>query len=82
MSQQTDSKRSTAAATKLAREVFLRAYLNDRDMKVIPWNEIWGLLRAAKMRGHTPMIDTFYDALFKEARFDDNGAWTPSTKKS
>jgi hypothetical protein len=28
------------------------------------------------MRGNTPMIDTFYDTLFKEARFDDTGAWT------
>jgi hypothetical protein len=67
--------------TKLSRETFLRAYMNDRELKVIPWNEIWNLLQSAKMRGHTPMIDTFYDTLFKEARFDDKGAWTKSLTK-
>jgi hypothetical protein len=77
-----ESSAAPAFATRLSREDFLRAYMNDRELKRIPWKEIWELLRTAKMRGNTPMIDTFYDTLFKEARFDDTGAWTkPLTKK-
>lgn len=72
----------TAPQPKISREAFLRAYLSDLEMKVMPWQELWALLRHAKMRGHTPMIDSFYDALFREARFDDKGAWTPATKQS
>ena len=49
-------------------------------MTMMPWNELWGLLRDAKARGHTPMIDSFYDQLFREARFDDKGAWTPAKR--
>ena len=46
-------------------------------MTVIPWRDIWGSLALAKLRGHTKMIDLFYDTLFKEALFDDRGAWSP-----
>ena len=79
---QAEIKSIPSPSPKLSREAFLRAYMNDRDMKVIPWNEIWGLLQTANMRGHTPMIDSFYDALFKEARFDDHGAWTERRKNN
>lgn len=72
---------SSAPNLKLSREAFLRAYMSDLEMKVIPWEELWTLLRNARMRGHTPMIDSFYEALFREARFDDTGAWTPATKQ-
>jgi hypothetical protein len=44
-------------------------------MKLIPWADIWTSLRVAKIRGNGEMIEVFYDTLFKEAIFDDNGAW-------
>jgi len=34
------------------------------------------------MRGNGEMIEVFYDALFKEAVFDDRGAWSWDLKKS
>ena len=46
-------------------------------MAVIPWRNIWGPLSLAKLRGHTQMVDVFYETLFKEALFDDRGAWSP-----
>jgi hypothetical protein len=46
-------------------------------MAVIPWRDIWGPLTLAKLRGSTQMIDVFYDTLFREALFDDRGAWSP-----
>ena len=46
-------------------------------MIVIPWRNIWGTLSLARLRGDTQMIDVFYDILFKEALFDDRGAWSP-----
>jgi hypothetical protein len=50
-------------------------------MKLIPWRDIWGPLSAAKMRGNRRMIEVFYDTLFKDAVFDDRGAWSIETKK-
>ena len=46
-------------------------------MKVIPWRQIWASLALAQLRGHTQMIDVFYDTLFREALFDDRGVWSP-----
>ena len=48
---------------------------NHIRMKLIPWEDIWTSLRVAKIRGNGEMIEVFYDTLFKEAIFDDNGAW-------
>lgn len=45
-------------------------------MKLIPWEDIWTTLRVARIRGNGEMIDVFYDTLFKEAVFDDDGAWS------
>lgn len=45
-------------------------------MKLIPWEEIWTSLRAARIRGQGEMIEVFYETLFKEAVFDDAGAWS------
>ncbi len=45
-------------------------------MKLIPWADIWSSLRGAKIRGHGEMIEVFYETLFKEAVFDDDGAWS------
>ena len=53
---------------------------NHIRMKLIPWTDIWTSLRVAKIRGNGEMIEVFYDTLFKEAIFDDNGAWAPDIK--
>ena len=45
-------------------------------MKLIPWGDVWKFLRTARFRGHGEMIEVFYDTLFKEAVFDDRGAWS------
>jgi hypothetical protein len=45
-------------------------------MKLIPWGEVWKSLRTARFRGNGEMIEVFYDTLFKEAVFDDHGAWS------
>jgi hypothetical protein len=49
------------------------AYLG---MKLIPWNEIWTSLTTARIRGNGEMVQVFYETLFKEAVFDDRGAWS------
>jgi hypothetical protein len=48
---------------------------NREAMTLIPWKDIWSLLKVAKHRGNDEMVEVFYDTLFKEAVFDDNGAW-------
>ena len=45
-------------------------------MKLIPWGDVWKSLRTARFRGNGEMIQVFYDTLFKEAVFDDRGAWS------
>lgn len=55
---------------------------NDRPTKLIPWEDIWTSLRVARMRGNGEMIEVFYDALFKEAVFDDQGAWSWELKRN
>jgi len=44
-------------------------------MTLIPWEDIWTSLKIARHRGNGEMVAVFYDTLFKEAVFDDNGAW-------
>lgn len=51
------------------------------SMKLIPWEDIWTSLRVARIRGNGEMIAVFYDTLFKEAVFDDDGAWAFNQKK-
>jgi len=48
---------------------------NREAMRLIPWKDIWSSLKVAKSCGNGEMIEVFYDTLFKEAVFDDNGAW-------
>ena len=55
---------------------------HSRPAKLIPWEDIWTSLRIARMRGNGEMIEVFYDVLFKEAVFDDRGAWSWDLKKS
>jgi len=35
----------------------------------------------ARIRGDGKMIEVFYDTLFKDAVFDDRGAWSIETKR-
>lgn len=53
---------------------------NDPSMKLIPWSDIWTSLKVAKIRGNGEMIEMFYATLFKEALFDDRGAWALNIK--
>ena len=55
---------------------------HSRPAKLIPWEDIWTSLRVARVRGNGEMIEVFYDVLFKEAVFDDQGAWSWDLKKS
>ena len=50
-------------------------------MKLIPWRDIWKSLSVARIRGDGKMIEVFYDTLFKDAVFDDRGAWSIETKR-
>lgn len=59
-----------ASANALRKET---AYVG---MKLIPWGDVWKSLRTARFRGNGEMIEVFYDTLFKEAVFDDRGAWS------
>ena len=54
----------------------LTGTIADREMMtLIPWKDIWASLKIASHRGNGEMVAVFYDTLFKEAVFDDNGAW-------
>jgi hypothetical protein len=54
---------------------------SEANMNLIPWSDIWNSLKAAKCRGHGEMIEVFYDTLFKEATFDDRGAWSQRVRR-
>jgi hypothetical protein len=88
MAQRNDHRREkrTSASRTISetRSRFARAAVadNDRPTKLIPWEDIWTSLRVARMRGYGEMIEVFYDALFKEAVFDDLGAWSWELKRN
>ena len=67
--------RSEDTAPRTAVE-WLRAKSEHPGMKLIPWKDIWTSLHVAKIRGNGEMVEVFYDTLFKEAVFDDRGAWS------
>jgi hypothetical protein len=50
-------------------------------MRLIPWREIWASLTVAKVRSNGQMVEVFYDTLFKDAVFDDRGAWSVDVRK-
>jgi hypothetical protein len=52
----------------------------EKPLKLIPWQDIWTTLKVARIRGNGEMIEVFYDTLFKEAVFDDHGAWSLDLK--
>ena len=60
---------------------WVRAKAEHPGMKLIPWKDIWTSLHVAKIRGNGEMVEVFYDTLFKEAVFDDRGAWSLETQQ-
>ena len=73
--------RSDQSANAVAPTDALRQEAAYAGMKLIPWGDVWKSLRTARFRGNGEMIEVFYDTLFKEAVFDDNGAWSPETRR-
>lgn len=65
-----ESSERLSSATVVQQEI---AYVG---MKLIPWRDVWKFLTTARFRGNGEMIEVFYDTLFKEAVFDDRGAWS------
>ena len=65
-----------ASADRLAPADVLRQDTTYAGMRLIPWGDVWKSLRTARYRGNGEMIEVFYDTLFKEAVFDDRGAWS------
>jgi hypothetical protein len=59
----------------------LRTRTEFTSMKLTPWNDIWTSLTMATLRGNWRMVEVFYDTLFKEAVFDDRGAWCLNVRR-
>jgi hypothetical protein len=86
MAQSSDKNNRSAATTRRNRSEDFVRQVNPADasrqdavyvgMKLIPWGEVWRSLSTARFRGNGEMIEVFYDTLFKEAVFDDRGAWS------
>jgi hypothetical protein len=68
--------RSENAVRQVAPADALRQNAAYVGMKLIPWGDVWKSLSTARFRGNGEMIEVFYDTLFKEAVFDDRGAWS------
>ena len=68
--------RSEQSEERIAPADTLRQEAAYVGMKLIPWGDVWKSLRTASFRGNGEMIEVFYDTLFKEAVFDDHGAWS------
>jgi hypothetical protein len=66
----------TVTAERTSRIDTAGTLASEGNMKLIPWADIWASLRVARIRGNGEMIEVFYDTLFKEAIFDDEGAWS------
>ncbi len=60
----------------------LRTRTEFTSMKLTPWDDIWTSLAIARLRGNGRMVEVFYDTLFKEAVFDDRGAWSLNVTKN
>jgi maltooligosyltrehalose synthase len=53
----------------------LRTRTEFTSMKLTPWTDIWRSLTVAALRGNRRMVEIFYETLFRDAVFDDRGAW-------
>jgi hypothetical protein len=77
----TDSRQSVEYNRTLTQLEALRTRSEFTSMKLTPWNDIWTSLTIAALRGNRHMVEVFYETLFKEAVFDDRGAWYLDSKK-
>jgi len=78
----TDSSTTSESTRPTTAAEWLRAKSQHPGMKLIPWKDIWTSLHVAKIRGNGEMVEVFYDTLFKEAVFDDHGAWSLDIPKT
>ena len=60
----------------------LRTRTQFTSMRLTPWHDIWTCLTIARLQGNGRMVEVFYDTLFKEAVFDDRGAWSLNIRKA
>ena len=70
------NRRSVEYNRTLTQLEALRTRTQFTSMKLTPWDNIWTSLAMARLRGNGRMVEVFYDTLFKEAVFDDRGAWS------
>ena len=71
-----DSKSSLSETIESSTDDAIPMTTADREMMtLIPWKDVWMSLKIASTRGNGEMVAVFYDTLFKEAVFDDHGAW-------
>lgn len=75
------SRQSVEYNRTLTQLEVLRTRTQFTAMKLTPWNDIWTSLTIARLQGNGHMVDVFYDTLFKEAVFDDRGAWSLHIRK-
>lgn len=54
----------------------------DEELKLIPWCEIRSAVSMARIRGHTGIVKTFFQALVDQSLFDDQGAWCGPSQAS
>jgi hypothetical protein len=74
-------RRTTNQPSTVGPSDVTRPPIKYNGMKLIEWKDIWTSLTVAKIRGNGEMIEVFYDTLFKEAIFDDHGAWSLDLRK-
>jgi hypothetical protein len=75
-----DEKTENGKNTPASPEDPWRSQSRYDGLKLVPWNEIWASIAAAKLRGNTEMLKAFYETLYREALFDDHGAWSLITR--
>ena len=75
------NRRQGNAESITAERTSSMASIAEGNMKLIPWADIWTSLRVARIRDNGEIIEVFYETLFKEAIFDDNGAWSMHVRK-
>lgn len=63
-------------------DVPIKADGRDEELKLIPWREIKTAVSMARIRGHTGIVDTFFQVLVDQSLFDDQGAWCGPSQAS
>ena len=79
--QHADKHKDSLAPTFAPPEAVWRSRNAHAGLKLIPWSEIWASIAVAKLRGNNEMLKVFYEAMDKEAFFDDLGVWSLGGRK-